>query len=871
LKYLFSLTILLISFTNVLKAQSPGGISANNKIWLRSDNGVSTSGTTVTQWLENSGAVVTGNFTVQALAGTSIVQTGPTLIPAGVNFNPYLSFDGITNSLSSANNFLGTALVGNTNVTVFQVFNLKSGTVWLKWETDILGTTARLGFENSAGKIRFDFPRANPASAGQNIGITNVQNKHALSTAYANATTSVNRLNGADDNTIPIPGPGNFAAANTKIVMGNENLINLPCKIDIAEVIIYSNTLTAAERNKIESYLAVKYGFTLNQAAANNNNYVSSNAMVTWDRALNSTYANDIAGIGRDDATALNQKQSKSVNTTALVTIYNGGNYASGVFPGENALNTNTFPNDLSLLLVGDNAGTTTLDQCALDGNAHRMQRVWKTSITGTVSPVTIAVDQASVPATVKSILVSANPAFPLAATTIYPVTVTNGKIYSAVTLTHNNYFTFAGDTLPLPQPQAMDVCKNANGTATILNPLPGAVYNWYNQAIGGVLVATGISITIPNLQNDTTLYVETVSAFNCILPTRVPVTIRVQTVATPQANTIQPGCTTSTGIIMVTAPVGAGYQYCLNGANCQPGSVFSNLPPNTYAVTAVNSLGCVSSVFSVIINSPPPLPAAPALNSPVLICSNQTATLSVTNPLAGHAYNWYAALTGTTPVGTGISYTTPVLLNGATYYAEAVNASGCISPRTSADVQIRTQLSPPFVMVSRVTDSSLLFSWTAVPGANKYSVSTDGISYSVPSSGINGITHLVTGLLPRTTLTLFVKAMDTLITCITSNDGRATGKTLSRYDDVYVPTAFTPNGDIFNNTLKVYGDIGTYRFAIFNRFGQPVFYTTTLSAGWDGTYKGKAQPTGTYVWYVYANLSDGRTVNINGTSVLIR
>ena len=140
-----------------MHAQSPGGIAASNSLWLRSDNGVTTSGPTVTQWQENSGAAVTGNFSVQALAGTANVQTGPTLIPAGVNFNPYLSFDGVTNSLSSANNFLGTALVGNSNVTVFQVINLKSGIVWLKWETDILGTTARLGFENSAGKIRFDF------------------------------------------------------------------------------------------------------------------------------------------------------------------------------------------------------------------------------------------------------------------------------------------------------------------------------------------------------------------------------------------------------------------------------------------------------------------------------------------------------------------------------------------------------------------------------------------------------------------------------------------------------------------------------------------------------------------------------------------
>lgn len=872
MKLLFTASLAIsLLFAETMVAQSPGGIAGNNTLWLRSDNGVSTSGPTVTQWQEASGAGVTGNFTVQALAGTANVQTGPTLIPAGVNFNPYLSFDGATNSLSSANNFLGTALVSNSNVTVFQVLNLKSGIVWLKWETDILGTTARLGFENSAGKIRFDFPRANPASAGQNIGVTPVQNNHALSTCYVNTTTSVNRLNGADDNTIPIPGPGNFAAANTKIVIGNENLINLPCKVDIAEVIIYSNTLTAAERNKIESYLAVKYGFTLNQLAANNNNYVASDAAITWDRALNSGYANDITGIGRDDATALLQKQSRSVNTTSLLTLYNGNGYAAGVFPATNALNTNNITTDRSFILVGDNGGTTTVDQCALDGNAHRMQRVWKTAVTAFTTPVTLAVDQASVPATVKNILVSSNPAFPVAGTTIYPVTIANGKIYSDVTLSNNQYFTFASDTTPLPQLQAADVCRNANGTATVLNPVAGAVYNWYNQAVGGVLVGTGTSITIPNLQNDTTLYVQATSVFNCVLPVRVPVTIHVQVVATPAATVVQPDCSTATGTITVSSPVGAGYQYCLNAAGCQAGPVFANLLPNTYNVTAINASGCISPIFTVTINAPPPVPAAPAVNAPVLICAGQTAQLSIVGPVAGFTYNWYSTATATVPLATGITYTTPVLPGPATYYAEAVNAQGCISPRTNADVQTRIKLQPPFVMAGTVTDSSAFFSWAAVPGANKYLVSTDGVNYTTPSSGINGTTHLVTGLLPRTTVTLHVRAVDILISCITSDDGIASAVTLSKYNDIYVPSAFTPNGDAINNRLQVYGDIRTYSFSVFNRFGELVYNTSAPNTGWDGTFKGKAQSAGTYVWYVSATLSDGRKVNLNGTSILIR
>ncbi|MFN0082001.1 MAG: beta strand repeat-containing protein, partial [Ferruginibacter sp.] len=697
MNHLIKLTIFFILFSNnIAKGQSPGGISLNNKLWLRSNNGVSATGTTVTEWQENSGANVTGNFNVRGLTASSNMQSGPTLIPSGVNFNPYVSFDGVTNSLSGANDFLGTALVSNSNVTVFQVLNLKSGIVWLKWETDDDGAIARLGFENSGGGLRFDFPRASPATAGQNIGVTNILNKHTLSTAYANATTSVNRLNGADDNIISIPGPGNFGNVSTKIVIGNNDLIDLPCRIDIAEVIIYSNTLTSAERNKIESYLAVKYGFTLNQAAANNNNYVATNAAITWDRALNSAYANDITGIGRDDATDLNQKQSKSINTTALVTLYNG-TYGTGVFPFSNSTNTNNFSNNFSFLLVGDNGGVSTVSQCVLDGKAESMQRVWKASNIGSVSPITIAVDQASVPATVKSILVSTNPTFPLSGTTIYPVTAIGGKLYSTVAINHNDYFTFATDTLPLPQLQASAACTNTGGSATVLNPVPGAVYNWYNQAAGGILVATGTSIALPNLVNDTTLYVQTTSPLGCVLLVRVPVTIILTnnlTLTVHADTTICSGDsfnanTVSNGTPFTWSPV-AGVS---NPAIASP--VLSPTQTTTYTVTAGTGTCIAVRTFTVTVLPAVSVSAGPGSTTVQTICIN-TAVTNITYTIAGGGTG--ATVTGL-PAGVTGSFAGGVFTISGTATATGTFAytvtttGGCSTATASGTITVNTDV----------------------------------------------------------------------------------------------------------------------------------------------------------------------------------
>ncbi len=941
----------------LMMAQSPGGIPANNKMWVKADNGVTTSGTTVTQWQEFSGAGVTGNFTVQPLSGTPNVQSGPTFLPAGINFNPYLRFNGTTNSLTSINSFLGTSLVGNSNVTVFQVLNLKGGVVWLKWETDFNGTDARLGFENSAGRLRFDFPKAVPATAGQNVGVTSILNKHTLSTAYVNVNTSVNRLNGADDRILAIPGPGNFASATTKIVLGNELLLNLPCQIDLAEVIIYSNSLTTAEINKVESYLAVKYGFTLNQLATNNNNYTATNGTITWNRTLNSGYANDITGIGRDDATALSQKQSKSINPTALVTLLNG-TYPGGTFPTTNTANTNTFGNDFSFLLTGDNGADTSLSICGMNNRITRMARVWKVQNTGAVGNVTVALDNNILPC-VKNMLVSSDPAFPDNQTTVIPMTSGTYK-YAVASFTNGQYFTFASDSLQVPQLVNAQACPGTSVTLTIQNPQGCANYQWYGSATGGTPLATGTSVTINPFTTDTTLYVSVLGPGNCLFDSRTPVSVTQSNVPSPQVNavsiclgntatlqvqnpqagttyswhdaatggnqlatgtsfttpslstpttyyvqaTITAGCISirtpvtvslypsaaapgvvspvticpgSTATLQVQ-PVTPGFTYTwyststggtalVNGPTYTTPALSAN---QTYYVEAYSNNGCVSTTRSTVqVNIDPP-PAAPAVTSPVNICPNTPATLQVQNPQAGFTYQWYAT-SGGAVLATGTTYTTTSLAAATTYYVTATNTTGCESSSSSAQVALWSQLPSPRVSVADSNLNSITYSWSPVTGASGYLVSLDGINYGPPSTGSAGTSHVVTGLNPSQSVTLFVIATQ-VPACRNSQPGTAQGTTWPNMTDIYVPTGFTPNNDGRNDMLRVIGTtVKKLEFSIYNRWGERIFYTTDIRRGWDGTVKGMQQSTGTYAFYVRAELLDGSIRVKKGTTILIR
>lgn len=68
---------------------------------------------------------------------------------------------------------------------------------------------------------------------------------------------------------------------------------------------------------------------------------------------------------------------------------------------------------------------------------------------------------------------------------------------------------------------------------------------------------------------------------------------------------------------------------------------------------------------------------------------------------------------------------------------------------------------------------------------------------------------------------------------------------------DFYVPTAFLPNGDGLNDTWRI-PFMESYAGAsvkVFNRFGQLVYHSAAGSSGWDGKFKGKPLPLGSYTW----------------------
>jgi len=88
----------------------------------------------------------------------------------------------------------------------------------------------------------------------------------------------------------------------------------------------------------------------------------------------------------------------------------------------------------------------------------------------------------------------------------------------------------------------------------------------------------------------------------------------------------------------------------------------------------------------------------------------------------------------------------------------------------------------------------------------------------------------------------------------------------------LYVPSAFSPNGDGRNDFFEVKGAfVPQVEMTIFNRWGQAIFTTNSLEQPWDGYAKGQAVPEGVYVYRLRLTTIEGQVLTRNGSITVIR
>ena len=86
----------------------------------------------------------------------------------------------------------------------------------------------------------------------------------------------------------------------------------------------------------------------------------------------------------------------------------------------------------------------------------------------------------------------------------------------------------------------------------------------------------------------------------------------------------------------------------------------------------------------------------------------------------------------------------------------------------------------------------------------------------------------------------------------------------------IYIPSAFTPNGDGHNDVWRIPGlkAVPVFELSVFNRWGQLIYHVKNNNKGWDGQFNGIKQPSGGYTYMI--RIGNGKRL-LKGVVMLVR
>jgi gliding motility-associated-like protein len=409
------------------------------------------------------------------------------------------------------------------------------------------------------------------------------------------------------------------------------------------------------------------------------------------------------------------------------------------------------------------------------------------------------------------------------------------------VTATDNNYC-FASDTILVNvsnnlQAQIAGNSSICLGDFTSLTASGGSVYSWSNGA-------TSESISVNPTEN-TTYSVTVSSGSSCADSATISIIVN-------QLPTINAGNDSSIcegGSITLTATGGIEYIWSNgdneNTINVQP------LNTTTYTVTATDNNGCSNT--STITISVQQKPANLDIISTAETCpGSNDGSITINNNSANIQYSINNVNFQDDNIFENLSpnnYTIYIKDSNCTFSENVIiseaepvnlNVDSIIELEKGNTITINITLTSPDYTVNITPSIGLSCNDCLIPNVSDLEENT---TYVVTATNGNCVY--------TDTFTVIILEKEFII----------------------FPSAFTPNNDNLNDIFKpsFSGIINNYSLKIYNRWGEELFQSNSISLGWDGTYKGKNQPLETYIWYcTYKDFRNEEKL-IKGNLTLIR
>jgi Secretion system C-terminal sorting domain len=349
------LNLFCFSF-NLVSQTGPGGVGSttNNKLWLDANRGVTVSGTSVTAWADQSGNAFS--------AAPPTTTARPAFVASSANGYPTIDFDGTNDELWINDN-------AAFDLTAWHIFIVplidtqKDYNAFLVKGDDSNENYEMLGFADASVHMPIlytDATRTFPNTTTAQLTATANIFEYSYSSAVGRDVYR-NNNNVQTDNESKTPSTNNFS-----LYIGNErSTTGRFLNGDLAEVIMYNAILNSAQRIIVNNYLAAKYNCTL-----------TANDIYVQDNPANGNYDHDVAGIGRVDASNI-QNDSRGSGIVRILNPTGLDNNEYYIWGHDNA-----------------NLGTyLTNDYPAGEGLQGRVVRVWRGTEQGTITDFEVRFD----------------------------------------------------------------------------------------------------------------------------------------------------------------------------------------------------------------------------------------------------------------------------------------------------------------------------------------------------------------------------------------------------------------------------------------------------------------------------------------------
>ncbi len=454
-------------------------------------------------------------------------------------------------------------------------------------------------------------------------------------------------------------------------------------------------------------------------------------------------------------------------------------------------------------------------------------------------------------------------------------------------------------------QAQNQTICSGQNATFTITAGGSGLSYQWQISTDGGTTFANisntapFAGVTTPSLSLTAPADTYTGAVFHCVVNgtcgSSQTSNNRTLTITSLPVIQIQPtnqnGCegnsVTFTGSFsgnpnltwQMSTDNGLSFVNVVDGGNYS-GSTTENLTISSISISLnqvifqLSANGCGTTVLSsTALLEVFPLPTVQLTSAPPPVCPGENVSISVSSTNAVSLQwqmntngTWTNVVDGSTYAGTTTETLNinniPASLQQALFRCMVIGA--CLPDVYSEEVLLYLNGIP--VITSQPTSQvacsggtvsfplgvqgdGISFEWQLKQEDGTYSALTNNELYS----GVNSSNLVVAGANEVDGITIRCQLSgcgDELLT-------DTFHVTIYQNDPVYIPNAFSPDGDPNNQRFMVYTE-GEPRLdaSIFDRWGELVYHWTSIEDGWDGTYLGKEAQEGVYVYRIVINTS---------------